>query len=118
MVAWFLTGAQLVLLLKRYTIPASHAAALATWKQNADQVLAFIEAKCERLDSTAEEYEWEAADRLYRHYKTWAGDNGHKALASNKFGERMKLDGLGAKHTRDGNFYSVTLRDRTAGDGS
>jgi putative DNA primase/helicase len=113
-VAWFLAGAQRVQLLKHYTIPASHAAALEKWKQNADQILSFIEAKCDRLEPNTDEHLWEPADGLYQRYRTWAGDNGHKALASNKFAERMRLLKLAGTHTRNGNFYPVRLRPNGA----
>ncbi len=109
-VAWFLAGAQRALLLGTLTIPESHQAALDKWKQRADQVLAFIDEKCERLPLDAETYRWTPAQSIYSRYRTWANDNGHRPVASNTFGERMRLIGLGGKHTMTGKLYPVAMQ--------
>lgn len=49
------------------------------------------------------------ASDLYKAYRSWALDNGHRPLASNSFGERMKQAGFPSKHTRIGGFYPVKL---------
>ncbi len=109
-VAWFLAGAQRALLLGALTIPESHQAALDKWKQRADQILAFVDEKCERLPADAEQYQWTPASNVYNRYRTWANDNGHRPVASNTFGERMRLIGLPSKHTMTGKLYPVAMQ--------
>jgi putative DNA primase/helicase len=109
-VAWFLAGAQRALLRGALTIPESHQAALDTWRQRADQVRAFVDERCDRLPLNAEPYQWTPASNVYSRYRTWAQDNGHRAVASNTFGERMKHIGVGSKPSMTGNLYPVALR--------
>jgi P4 family phage/plasmid primase-like protien len=110
-VAWALDGAQRVLATGRYTVPPSSAEAVESWQRASDQVRAFVEERCDRLAMDVSPGLGEAAGDLYRAYRGWATDNGHRPMASNKFGERMRLLGLeahrGAKGART---YPVTLR--------
>ncbi|HEY0465105.1 MAG TPA: phage/plasmid primase, P4 family [Polyangiaceae bacterium] len=108
-VSWFLAGAQRVLAQGGYTIAPSSAKAVDSWRKNADQVRAFADASTTKLVAHADLRDGTPAEQLYRAYRYWAQDNGHRAMASNKFGERMAQLGLGAKHTRYGNFYPVKL---------
>ena len=109
-VSWLLIGGHRVELLKHYTLPASHLAALESWKHHADQIRVFIDDRCDRLPPETESCDWERADPLYRRYRNWASDNGHKALSSISFAERMRILGLPRKHTRSGNVYPVRLK--------
>jgi putative DNA primase/helicase len=108
-VSWFLFGAQRVLAQGGYTIPPSSAKAVDKWRKSADQVRAFVDACTKRLDTSPESHDGVPAQQLYRAYRCWAQDNGHRAMASNKFAERMGQLELPAKHTRYGNFYPVKL---------
>jgi putative DNA primase/helicase len=109
-VAWFLAGAQRALLKGTLTIPESHQAALDKWRQRADQVRAFVDERCERLPLDAETNRWTPAQSVYNRYRTWANDNGHRPVASNTFGERMRLLGLGSKATMSAKLYPVAVR--------
>jgi hypothetical protein len=57
-----------------------------------------------------------AGASLYATYSTWCTNNGHRALASNRFAERMQGLGLGARRTNRGAVYPVARV--TGGDGS
>jgi putative DNA primase/helicase len=108
-VSWMLDGAARLITAKDYTLPSSHAAALAEWRKNADQIALFVEAETRplRLD---EPIQWGAAAAdLYARYRTWSESNGHRAMASNKFAGRMHDLGLAVSHTRAGNRYPVAL---------
>jgi putative DNA primase/helicase len=109
-VGWFLAGAQRALLVGAFTIPESHQAALERWKQRADQVRAFLDDRCDKLPLSAELYQWTPAQSVYSHYRTWASNNGHRPVASNTFGERMRLLGLGSKPTMTAKLYPVAVR--------
>jgi phage/plasmid-associated DNA primase len=96
-VAWMLNGAQRVISNGVYTVPESSAKALAKWRAQADQVRAFTDDWTERLPLDAHVTEGEPADHLYKSYRMWAAENGHRPVASNTFGERMRLIGLESK---------------------
>ena len=108
-VAWALAGAQRALEAKRYTMPDSSKSALEDWKRAADQVRAFTEEWTEPLDLGESPTAGAQADCLYKSYREWSTDNGHRPLASNKFGERMRLLGLGSHRTKTGRYYPVRL---------
>lgn len=109
-VSWFVLGAQRVLAHGGYTIPPSSAQAVDSWRRNADQVRAFVDACTQQLAGGADTKDGEPAEHLYRTYRRWAENNGHRPMASNKFAERMAQLGLPSTHTRYGNFYAVTLQ--------
>ena len=88
-VSWFLLGAQRVLAQGGYTIPPSSARAVDKWRQNADQVRAFVDACTTRLEASADVLDGVPAKHLYFAYRVWAQESGHRALAVNKFAERM-----------------------------
>ena len=72
-------------------MPDTAAKALDRWRAQADQVRAFLDACTERLSPAARKSDGIPAHQLYRAYRAWALDNGHKAVASNTFGERMHM---------------------------
>lgn len=109
-VSWFVLGAQRVLAQGSYTIPPSSAQAVDSWRRNADQVRAFVDACTQRLTAGADVKDGEQAENLYRTYRRWSENNGHRPMASNKFAERMAQLELPSTHTRYGNFYAVTLQ--------
>lgn len=108
-VSWALAGAQRVFASGGYTVPTSSAGALEGWQRAADQVRAFVDEWCTRLPLDMPPTAGTKADQLYRSFKVWATENGHRPMASNKFGERMRLLGLAAHKTKVSNFYPVTL---------
>lgn len=104
-VGWALAGVPELLARARFDVPVSSDALKREWRMSSDQVAVFFE---ETLEPSADE--WIQSRELYRLYKEWATENGHRAMASNKFGERMHLLGYPARHTRTGNVYDVRKR--------
>ncbi len=100
-VSWMLAGAQRVMAQGRFTMPDTAAKALDRWRAQADQVRAFIDACTERLSPATRKSDGIPAHQLYRAYRGWALENGHKAVASNTFGERMRM--LHLESVPDGN---------------
>ena len=113
-VPWLLLGGVRVMKQGGYTIPSSHSHQVKAWRSSADQVALFIEERC--VASTDERprartgHDWTGAETLYDAYTVWSHRNGHRPVASNKFGMRMKELGRGSHHTNVGSFYPVRLR--------
>jgi putative DNA primase/helicase len=114
-VSWFLAGAARVLAQGSYTIPASSSAAVEKWKRHADQVRAFVSEWTAVLPLDAPTSEWIISADLYRAYRTWATENGHRVVAVNTFGQRMEQIGLPARHSDVGSRYPVRLEFRRFG---
>ncbi len=108
-VSWFIGGAQRVQLQGGYTIPVSHQAALDQWRHDADPVRTFVEQKCDRVP-TGSEVPIIPSRLIYAAYRRWCQDNGHRPLAINRFGQRMKDIGIVPEHKMNGSYYSVGLR--------
>lgn len=108
-ISWALHGAQRTLARGNYTMPATSDGAKDRWRAQADQVRAFIDAWTTPLELDASKYEWTAAESLYGAYRTWANENGHRSVASNTFGERMRLLGLGSQSDGRARRYPVRL---------
>jgi phage/plasmid-associated DNA primase len=92
-VLWALEGA--ARLLSRgsrgtYTIPQSHHAALAEWRLRADQVAEFLSEMTTPTTVTAMRT---PGRLLYDTYVAWAKRDGHRPLAGNNFGIRVKALG-------------------------
>ena len=104
-VSWMLVGAQRLLRAGRYTLPPSHDDALAVWRREADPVACFLDDCAEPAENGT------PAAHVYKRYTMWASENGHKAMSSTKFGQRMK--GLGkepsARHG-DARMYPIVMR--------
>lgn len=103
-VSWLIAGAARLVKATRYTIPPSHEAALAKWRKEADQVALFVDA-----ETRADEGRGTGAADLYGAYVAWAQRNGHRAVASNTFGQRMQLLGLESRRTKHGARYPVSI---------
>lgn len=108
-VAWLLAGAQRALASGTLTVPASSAAAKDRWRALADQVRAFAEDWTAPLPLDAPTYDWTQAETLYRSYRAWTAENGHRPVASRTFAERMRLLGFASKRTSHGAVYPVKL---------
>jgi P4 family phage/plasmid primase-like protien len=111
-VSWLLRGAQRLLAQGQYTVPQSARVALEKWRTQADQVRAFVDAWCTPLPDGAPRTSGTPAEQLYRAYRSWAAENGHKSLASNTFGERMRLLGLESKSDGMTRRHPVSLTRR------
>ena len=108
-VCWLIDGAKGLIDAREYTIPNSHEAALSEWRRNADHIALFVESETRPVLADESTTAGVSATQLYTTYRAWAQANGHRAEASNKFGVRMRELGFGARHTRHGNRYPVTL---------
>jgi putative DNA primase/helicase len=107
-VSFLLEGAVRLLRQRDYTIPPSHAAALAEWRRGADPVAVFVDDVTEPCPAN----EGLAAAELYAKFRSWAEQNGHGRLSSTKFGTRMKDLGRPPAHGRTGNIYPVRVKPR------
>lgn len=108
-VSWFVLGARRALHQGGYTVPSSSDALVQKWRKSADQVRGFLDECATALPVDAAPLDGSKASAVYRAYRTWAADNGHRPLASNKFGERMGQIGYPSRHTDLGNYYPVRL---------
>lgn len=108
-VSWMLQGAVRLFAEGSYTLPASHHAALAEWRRNADQIALFVESEVRVLrESEPQAWGVYAAD-LYAAYQRWCASNGHRPMASNKFGGRMRELGHESKKTSTGWRYHLAF---------
>lgn len=84
---WALKGALRRMRQGKYTVPSSHYERIAEWRLAADQVAGFIYS-CTDVDKTREDWSV-GAGTLYTNYRSWAATEGHSAMSSSKFRERM-----------------------------
>ncbi|WP_437638356.1 DNA primase family protein [Sorangium sp. So ce854] len=98
-VAWALDGAARLQRQRQYTQPAQGVSLKAEWMNESDQVRLFL------LTRPADDYV--SADTLYKQYRVWASENGHKnPMSSNKFGRRVRASGMYDNlHAERGTFY-------------
>lgn len=108
-VSWALSGARRLMAAGHYTKPSSMAGALEEWKHASDQVLQFVDDRCERLPLDVPLTAGAAAMELYQAFVRWTEANGHRAMSSTKFGTRMRLLGLEGIKGRDSKHYPVRL---------
>jgi P4 family phage/plasmid primase-like protien len=108
-----------------YAIPQSHHAALEAWRKSADQVAMFVDERLttsrDAKPSSTSPHDWTSAETLYRAYRVWADDAGHRSpLARNKFTSRLVALGVQRVETKQGSFYGVTFNSAggTGGNGS
>lgn len=101
-VCWALTGVPELMKRGRYEPPPSSATMKREWRLSSDQVALFLDEGYEAASD-----EWIKAKDLYGTYKAWASENGHRAMAANKFGERMGLLGHKPHKMNFGNVYHV-----------
>ena len=110
--SWALVGAARAIAKRDYTKVPSSDVAIEAWRKGVDQVALFVAEKTGKSKDPApgrSAHDWTAAATVYRAYAQWARDTGHAALASNKFGLRMGLLGLGWHKTTKGHFYPVQV---------
>ncbi len=89
-----------------YTIPSSHHAALAEWRLRADQVAEFLS---EMTTPTTTSAMRTPGRLLFDTYVAWAKRDGHRPLASNNFGVRVKALGVPWAKPDKQILYSVAL---------
>jgi P4 family phage/plasmid primase-like protien len=105
-VRWFLAGAVRLLAQRGYTVPPSSLEAVQAWRRSANPVAIFVD-ECTR-DATADEPGTKAS-QLYQQFRSWCEHNGHRPMASTKFGMRMGEIGKGHEKARDANYYRVVF---------
>jgi putative DNA primase/helicase len=109
---WALDGAAELLARGRYDVPESSAETLERWRRQADQVAAYVD---DELDTAGDETT--PAGRVYDNYKLWAHRNGHRAISSRKFGERLGRLGIKrASRARSGKRWFVAIRRQKRGN--
>lgn len=86
LVAWVIEGAARAQRQHAYTVPDQSLRLLKDWQQLSNNVLFFLTTR-----PASEEIE---ADSFYEQYRYWTGKNGYKPVASNTFGERVKVSGV------------------------
>lgn len=89
-VAWSLDGAARAQAQNAYTLPDQSRALATEWRDQSDQIRIFL--------ATRDADDVVPADNLYKRYREWATDNGHKCVTSTLFGRRVMASGL---YTRD-----------------
>ncbi len=108
-VAWALAGAQSAAASGRYVIPASSDAAVERWRDRADAVRAFVADCCTPIGIADHPTEGTPGRELYRAYRSWAHETGHRTMASNTFGLRMTAIGHPAVRVHAGTFYRLRV---------
>lgn len=66
--------------------PASSVAACVEWNELSDPIATWCASNVEK---SAETYQWEEGDALYRAFTAWAKDNGHAVMSSTRFGRAI-----------------------------
>lgn len=90
-VRWALEGAARVKKQGRYTLPPSSALFLAAWRTESDQVALFVKERTTKVEEQAQMF---SDEDLYRIYRKWAEQTGHRLqLSLSKFGQRLTLLG-------------------------
>jgi putative DNA primase/helicase len=108
---WALAGLARLEERGRFLVPQRVLDEVADYKRQNNPVLAWAEESCELGDPLA----WESGADLFKSYKAWAADNGHRPLARNKFGIELKrLKGVEARqhpaeHLRTRGFGGIRL---------
>jgi P4 family phage/plasmid primase-like protien len=105
--ARLVSGASNLVKAGKYTEPTSNAMALRQWQTDSDPVRQFADA---HFDESAVPTEVKGV-ALYATYSEWARKSGYKALANNNFATRMKSLGYESHKGRDGNVWTVPVRD-------
>lgn len=117
-VAWAIRGGQRLIALggaKGFTIPASSTGAMDVWRLESDQVAMFLDQQC----STDTDH-WTPGKQLYKDYRSWALDSGHKPMSNTMFGRRlMQLgfdEGAGNKKRSNGWKYRIAVLTGSSDD--
>lgn len=87
-----------------FEMPESSEQALEEWREDSDQVRQWVRECCD-VDTAAES----TLASIYQNYAAWSKAHGHKALASNKLGGRLKM--LGYWHRLNhGRYYKLRVK--------
>jgi len=72
------------------------------WREDSNPTLGFIRHGLESGGSTR-------SSDLYKAYRSWAEENGHRPVSQRRYGQEMKAAGHGKVRKSDGYHYSVSL---------
>lgn len=107
---WLLEGAQRLLSRGSLNEPPSSTKRMADWHRTANRVALFLEERTERLPDTAPWTDGTQARHLYNDFRTWCTENGHRPMASNKFGEELRRQGVQGADLERGRYWAVELQ--------
>jgi P4 family phage/plasmid primase-like protien len=115
--AWALEGAVRLEREREYSEPESSLNAVREWRESADQVSAFLMARCiwPALDGTDP---YTGATELYNDYARWAQANGHLKVTSTKFGRRLRTLGVEPTRMKNGMGYRIERKRMEAVTGT
>jgi len=108
-VNWALEGVSDVMRNNALTVPASSGAAVDAWRKDADQVASFV---TECTAAIASDDMGTERMMVYREYRNWCDRNGHRPVAMNKFGQRLRSLRVGTTqetHGRRARYYLLRL---------
>ncbi len=95
----------------QFTVPASTREIVEEWKRYTDQVLQFVEDKCEF--GTSEDFKIESS-KIFKDYKQWATENGiARHVNHNNLTTRLKRFGVTTAKSTGGKryLYGIKLKD-------
>jgi putative DNA primase/helicase len=99
---WMLEGLERLLTNKDLTMPNSSIEALKGYEHNSNPINLFVDEKCELSKSERSE-----KSVLYKKYKEWSLENGHKPFSAQKFYMHMELEhGIIASRTADSRYLN------------
>lgn len=104
-VAWAIAGARRALAGGGLTNPPSSERRKAEWRMASDQVALWVRERLEGAPGEATH-----ADRVYKCFKDWAADNGHRGMSSQKFEERLTQLGYVLRRNGHAEWADVRVR--------
>lgn len=91
------------------TVPASSERATLDWRENADSVAAYLVERCVPLQAHELDDVGTYATELYQDFRRWAVTNGHRPLAKNTFGTRLRSLGAIPIPKTSGSLYRLKI---------
>jgi putative DNA primase/helicase len=98
---WALEGLRRLRQRGRFEIPKAVQSATDSFRESNDVVAAFVEERCDTTNPDTSE----GGGALYREYKLWCEDNGHRALSSTRMAEEWKRLGFEQYKTKGKSRY-------------
>ncbi len=105
---WALYGAVRLLRQGGYTIPESHKRAIREWRDDVDQVSAFL-SECAKFDGGTTHH-----GEIHRAFKEWCELNGRQVIGNRKLATRLRMLEVQDGHDREGLFFRMTVMMKAA----
>jgi putative DNA primase/helicase len=106
--AWAVTGARRLVGQRDYTQSSVCDFATSEWRDDADQVRAFLK---ECTEPAEKRDQWLTSGAVYALYQAWADMSGVRGkLGKVRLGKRLKTTGVSKEHRRGGEFYELQKR--------